>query len=111
MRLIDADQLKASIEKKDRYNLGGENRIIVCGMLDDAPTIEAEPVKHGEWVDVKFSEGVFKDNDDSDDIGISITSAKCSLCHRYSDMLQQYSPKMPAYCSHCGAKMDGGEKK
>ena len=24
-----------------------------------------------------------------------------------SDMLQQYSPKMPAYCSHCGAKMDG----
>ena len=51
MRLIDADALKASIEEKDRYNLGGENRIIVCGMLDDAPTIDAEPVKHGHWID------------------------------------------------------------
>ena len=64
------------------------------------------PVKHGEWEDVKFSEGVYKENDDSNDIGLSITSAKCSLCQRYSYMLQQYSPKMPAYCSYCGAKMD-----
>ena len=80
---------------------------------DKAQTIDAEPVRHGRWVDVKFSEGVFKDNDDSDDIGISITSAKCSLCQRYSEQLQQYSPHMPAYCSHCGAKMDlkDGESK
>lgn len=68
---------------------------------------EYQPVKHGEWEDVKFSEGVYKDNDDSNDIGLSITSAKCSLCQRYSERLQQYRPEMPAYCSHCGAKMDG----
>ena len=73
---------------------------------------EYQPVKHGEWEDVKFSEGVYKEDDDSNDIGLSITSARCSLCQRYSEMLQQYRPKMPAYCSHCGAKMDlkdGGE--
>lgn len=43
MRPIDADALKASIEEKDRYNLGGEHRIVVCGMLDDAPTIDVAP--------------------------------------------------------------------
>jgi DNA-binding transcriptional MocR family regulator len=75
--------------------------------IKDMPTVDAEPVNHGQWVDVEFSEGIFKDNDDSNDIGLSITSAKCSLCQRYSEMLQQYRPKMPAYCSHCGARMDG----
>lgn len=116
MRLIDADALKESLKELEaesnsiRYTQGLQDAIdyYFPQIIDDAPTIEAEPVKHAYWVDIKFSEGVFKDNDDSDDIGISITSAKCSLCHRYSDMLQQYSPKMPAYCSHCGAKMDGG---
>jgi hypothetical protein len=87
MRLIDADQLKASIEKKDRYNLGGEKRIIVCGMLDDAPTIEAEPVKHGRWLPHKIT-----------------ASSKCSLCRRV------FADETP-YCPNCGAKMDGGEKK
>ena len=103
MRLIDADYVKSKLNKSA---LGGHLHYYVCGVIDDAPTIESEPVKHAYWVDIKFSEGVFKDNDDSDDIGISITSAKCSLCQRYSEQLQQYSPHMPAYCSHCGAKMD-----
>jgi hypothetical protein len=116
MRLIDADLLKDGLRN---LKARGTNINYVKGLqdavddylpqiIDDVPTIDAEPVKHAYWVDIKFSEGVFKDNDDSDDIGISITSAKCSLCQRYSEQLQQYSPHMPAYCSHCGAKMDGG---
>lgn len=108
MRLIDADYVKSKLNKAA---LGGHVHYYVCGVIDDAPTMETEPVKHGEWEDVKFSEGVYKDNDDSNDIGLSITSAKCSLCQRYSERLQQYRPKMPAYCSHCGAKMDGDENK
>jgi hypothetical protein len=72
----------------------------------DCVECKDKAVKYGHWVDVKFSEGVYKDNDDSDDIGLSITSAKCSLCQRYSEQLQQYRPQMPTYCSHCGAKMD-----
>lgn len=102
MRPIDAHALWVAIR---HYCKCREDALLI---IDNAPTIEAAPVKHGEWVDVKFSEGVFKDNDDSDDIGISITSAKCSLCQRYSERLQQYRPQMPTYCSHCGAKMDGG---
>ena len=93
MRLIDADALKASIEEKDRYNLGGENRIIVCGMLDDAPTIDAEPVKHGHWID---------DHD----------YAICSLCDRviydaYYEFRDKNDASFHNYCPYCGAKMDG----
>ena len=86
MRIIDADALKASIEEKDRYNLGGEGRIVVCGMLDDAPTIDAEPVKHGWWI--KLDRDI----------------AVCSECGRHENALLVDSYP---YC-HCGAKMDGG---
>lgn len=97
MRLIDADALKASIEKKDRHGLGGEHRIIVCGMLDDAPTIDAEPVRHGRWSEQAIrttSRGV-------DEIGYY-----CLECGYF----ESYTAK---YCAGCGAKMDlkGGETK
>lgn len=109
MRPIDADVLESSIQEqtgKCMIKIFDPSVNLILQDIRNAPTIDAEPVKHAQWEDVKFSEGVYKENDDSNDIGLSITSAKCSLCHRYSDMLQQYSPKMPAYCSHCGAKMD-----
>ncbi len=57
--------------------------------LDAYPTIEAEPVKHGRWVDVALSFVTVKE--------------KCSICggivyvHGFN------------YCPNCGAKMDGGE--
>lgn len=98
----------AELKRENKRLEEGYQKSIGVIAATDCVECKAEPVKHGEWEDVKFSEGVFKDNDDSDDIGISITSAKCSLCQRYSERLQQYRPQMPAYCSHCGAKMDGG---
>lgn len=110
-KLMTQTELYAYIHELETENArleeGNQKSVGVIAAADCAEC-KNKPVKHGEWVDVKFSEGVFKDNDDSNDIGLSITSAKCSLCQRYSDNLQQYSPKMPAYCSHCGAKMDGG---
>ena len=103
------NRIEKELEKGKQFNeniadLRDENKRLKD--IINASTIDAEPVKHGEWENVKFSEGVYKEDDDSNDIVLSITSAKCSLCQRYSDILQQYSPKMPAYCSHCGAKMD-----
>lgn len=94
MRLIDADALKASIEKKDRYNLGGEGRIVVCGMLDDAPTIDAELVKHGHFE--RFS-------DDEQfkalrEYGKPFNGV-CSIC---TSMMFDTDK----FCAECGAKMD-----
>jgi hypothetical protein len=107
--IIDKLMINNAELKKENARLEeGYQKPVGVIAATDCVECKNKPAKHGEWVDVKFSEGVFKDNDDSNDIGLSITSAKCNLCQRYSEMLQQYRPKMPAYCSHCGAKMDGG---
>ena len=97
MRLIDADALKASIEEKDRYNLGGECRIIVCGVLDDAPTIDAKPVVHAHWIEK--TDWYF---------GIGQIHCTCSNCGYTVD----YKPDSRGdvrggkFCDDCGAKMD-----
>lgn len=95
MRLIDADALKASIEEKDRYNLGGEGRIVVCGMLDDTPTVDAEPVKHAYWIDLSEE---YTDCDENVEI---VKRFKCSSCGNKETTKSDY-------CRRCGAKMDGG---
>ncbi len=64
MRLIDAGELKAQIlETIKVYKTNGyfdEPLARFCKMLreeikaiDHAPTIEAEPVKHGEWIPIE----------------------------------------------------------
>lgn len=59
-------------------------------VIEQAPTIEAEPVRHGEWVPGDYY-----------DIG-----DVCSKCDWDS---RQISP-LYNYCPACGAKMDGGKK-
>lgn len=54
----------------------------------DAPTIEAEPVRHGQWVDNGIPESVL---------------SKCSECGIV------YGSSSFNYCPNCGAKMDGKE--
>lgn len=61
MRLIDADA----------YEYPGD--------LVDMPTIDAEPVRHGRWID----------------------GMKCSEC-------PQVDTTKPNYCPNCGAKMNEG---
>ena len=58
-------------------------------LINDCPTIEAEPVKHGHWV-------ILWDRNDPD----TASEARCSACKRIS--------KMPLgdYCKWCGCKMD-----
>lgn len=57
--------------------------------FEDAPTIDAEPVKHGRWVET--------DRDDP-------CYYACSLCGKRSDFEENY-------CPNCGAKMDEVEAK
>ena len=62
MRLIDADALREDlIHNRSFYP------VIVKHAIEDAPTIDAEPVKHGEWVMVY--DGVF----DCPDCGAKMT--------------------------------------
>lgn len=92
MRLIDADALPRQIAIVQRrcFEYGRTRRseykeVVLVSDIDNAPTIEAEPVRHGRWVRM----------DDT------FTRWKCSECGAIEDH-DSY-----AYC-HCGAKMDGG---
>lgn len=95
MRLIDADALKAIIAKyeftapNDKYKQGGECvlNFYMPKIIDDAPTIEAEPVKHGKWTKLD---------------GDITYLYECSVCKDTSDWHDNY-------CPNCGAKTDGGD--
>ena len=76
MRLIDADALDYS------WIVFAEELI---NKIKKAPTIEAEPVRHGRW-NVEYPTG--------SDFG------RCSACKTLGNLDWHY-------CPNCGAKMDG----
>lgn len=89
MRLIDADKIINDLEAMrtqfDAIALDG----LIRG-IEEQPTIDAEPVRHGRWVD-----------------GMPYTNSHwkvCSVCHKSAD----YPSGGDEYCGHCNAKMDEG---
>lgn len=98
MRLIDADVIKIPkgfFEKVD-------NVPKFYDWLDDQPTIEAEPVKHGKWVKMSDADGYYY---------------ACSECgeelYREWTFDREFDlfPKKKTidktrYCPNCGAKME-----
>ena len=86
-KLISVEHLK--------WNVGG----IKCGTLSvdylnwildhEEPAVDAEPVKHGEWMPISSNKKW-------------IDVSKCSVCGK------QYSlyPLDYNYCPNCGARMD-----
>lgn len=103
MRLIDADELKKSMERmlctgkeplKERYTCD-----VVCCVIDEAPSVDAEPVRHGRWEIVIVSTS----NPYESEI-----EEKCSICGRF---VQRYGTQpQDNYCPNCGAKMKGCEQ-
>ena len=81
MRLIDADALRMLWLDEDP-NLEFEINTVLES-IDEQPTIEAEPVRHGRW---EKRDG----------------KTWCSLCGASNKAYE------PPYCPHCGVKMDGG---
>ena len=77
---------------------------IECALrVKNAPTIEAEPVRHGRWIAVPAAHDT--------------RIAKCSLCgfwqkSKGNDKTGGYMihKVVYRYCSACGARMDGGEQ-
>lgn len=88
MRLIDADAL---LEEGIRVSYGyNDNGVVLIPMGDVrqsikiAPTIEAEPVRHGKWT-------IYKE---------------CSECCELALYNANEEFVLSKYCPHCGAKMD-----
>lgn len=86
MRLIDADELIKRLKKDPLFPLIEQYNI--SGVIEKAPTIEAEPVKHGRWECESDLE--------------TYTIWRCSEC---GIGFEHTSP----YCRYCGAKMGGEE--
>ncbi|MCR5143417.1 MAG: hypothetical protein K6C68_13010 [Ruminococcus sp.] len=104
MRLIDADSLYKGIEQQkcnacESYN---NDKCAACDIadclrwIDDAPTVEAKPVKHGRW--------------DVHDVVKILSSGKtldgfcqCENC----GIIMPYHYSEYDFCPNCGARMGG----
>ena len=73
MRLIDADAFKEKLAEEE----------ITFPLIDEQPTVDAVPVRHGKWVEYPIADGM----------------NQCSEC----GMLRFGCSN---YCPNCGAKMD-----
>lgn len=100
MRLIDADALRNKLGEvwgipKDWDGDMDQTCEDAFTLIDDADTIEAVPVVHGEWVRKHIGNGW----DDWD-------ALTCSVCDKYYE-----KPNYPTnYCPNCGADMRTKEK-
>ncbi len=97
MRLIDADALKAKLKigtstatYSDYCNGYCDARQVDLDAIDAAPTIEAEPVRHGRWN--------YRHEDDW---------CYCTACGTDAEGSDGECLETD-YCPHCGARMDGG---
>lgn len=84
-RLIDADALEKNLSNDLPYK-GSVKRVLI-----QAPTVEAEPVRHGKWIEHKYAE---------EHGGQMISNWECSECNTWFKSTKKY-------CGECGAKMDG----
>lgn len=104
VRLIDAENLLNQYERIDWYRVSKEGQLLRGATTEDnpfihyydgeeiiknAPTIEAVPVRHGEWEIVIGSNGK--------------EYMVCTCCRVSQDLTGVFT-----YCPNCGAKMDGG---
>ena len=91
-RLIDAKKLKRAImDMESPYStffIPDWVRVFVNRVIDKAPTVDAEPVRHGHWIEK----------------GAGFNwHFECSACgwedgYPFNDRMK--------YCPNCGAKMD-----
>ena len=90
MRLVDADEAVKIIKRYDDRGLAlDEVTRVTDGIareIEEQPTVDAEPVRHGKWERVEYS---------------FVGGYRCSCCG--SKALDDSFN----YCGYCGAKMDG----
>ena len=82
-RLIDANELKEKMLNTGWWDNADRDEVALPMVLK-APTVDAEPIKHGHW----------------EYIGGYGYQYRCSNCIKCVE-------RKTRYCPHCGAKMDG----
>lgn len=111
MRLIDADKINTKDVIGGTSKFANDIRQAMQDLIDIAPTVDAEPVRHGEWEWFEERNGNPFDGYDKD-YGYRCSCCKSELPDNYDD--PDVKPDF-AYCPNCGAKMknrkkDGGSK-
>ena len=91
MKFIDSDALMSAVMAQDVVDKSAAKRLIL-----QAPTVDAEPVRHGEWI---------RDTDHHWD-----SKFKCSRCEYETDVDTCFGKPLYNYCPYCGARMDGERK-
>lgn len=99
-RYIDADELKESLKvlkaegNNEKYVQGLQDAIdcYFPQIIDDVPTADVEPVRHGRWIE------------HPDDIFPLESTIECSVCGEQENV----DIHNDNFCPNCGAKMDGG---
>lgn len=86
MRLIDAEA-EELINKINR-NFGGVTRFAIKSILMDAPTIDATPVVHGRWKELRME----------------VLWRECPSC---CNLFNGIGSADYNYCPYCGMKIDG----
>ena len=99
-RLIDADELKNILEARYEQCEGeyGSLQGAVSGfikLIDIQTTVDAEPVRHGKWIETHTWNGFTR-----------VNRYTCSFCEHNTERLIKTD-----FCPNCGAKMTGGKRK
>lgn len=89
-RLIDANEIEKVLEEKHFNRVLDSDRWIIADIkksIMDLQTIDAEPVRHGKWIEYPIADGM----------------NQCSVCGvlRFGES---------NYCPNCGARMDKERK-
>ena len=115
MRLIDAEELLKILQEQQKIGNVNDSRGRAKAILEviHAPTVEAEPVKHGTWTVKEYSRTKWipeeSDGINEDEIGIvKMTEQKCSICQRWTIKFTHHIEL--DFCPYCGARMDGDTK-
>lgn len=92
VRPIDANALKATIIQNHHREFFGS---VLWNILDDMPTIDYEPVRHGKWVEQEDFCG-----------DLYYTCSACKIDWVCIDGTPAENGMH--YCPNCGANMHGG---
>lgn len=102
MRLIDADKLEDILvnhgfcycNESDYSDGVASGFLLARDDVKEAPTIDAEPVKHGHWHIEEYPDGYYH--------------SQCSLCNSwFTEDAFLYPYK---YCPFCGASMEAKDE-
>ena len=89
MRPINADYLESKV-----HRVGNESGRVYWFDIEDAPTLDVQPVVHAHWVACE------------DEYEYVLDEYKCSACGGIQFFAIEPQENGWKYCPNCGAKMD-----